>query len=57
HIQFISGLITNIDDYIVFYNYRRFHQILKILTYENMSADKFWIMSGSIFGFFWYKRP
>ncbi|WP_420481075.1 IS3 family transposase, partial [Bathymodiolus thermophilus thioautotrophic gill symbiont] len=42
HIQFISGLITNIDDYIVFYNYRRFHQILKILTYENMSADKFW---------------
>ncbi|WP_420481086.1 hypothetical protein [Bathymodiolus thermophilus thioautotrophic gill symbiont] len=30
------------DDYIVFYNYRRFHQILKILTYENMSADKFW---------------
>ncbi|CAC9543762.1 hypothetical protein [uncultured Gammaproteobacteria bacterium] len=26
--QSIGGLITNVDDYIDFYNYRRFHQTL-----------------------------
>ncbi|CAC9455736.1 hypothetical protein BSPLISOX_1767 [uncultured Gammaproteobacteria bacterium] len=30
--QSIGELITNVDDYIDFYNYRIFHQILKILT-------------------------
>jgi putative transposase len=27
--QSISELITDVDDYIEFYNYRRFHQTLK----------------------------
>jgi hypothetical protein len=30
--QSIGELIINVDDYIDFYNYRIFHQILKILT-------------------------